>query len=106
MSSSGTCSRPLGTEVRFSHRIAFAFEQATDNAIADNISWLDFTHALTFANSCRHLCEERPELWPRALLQMALFVGRNRKYVSAEQDISRWRVNWALKSSRRPIRTS
>jgi hypothetical protein len=70
-----------------------SFEQATDGAIADNIDWLDFTHALTFANACRHLCEQRPELWPRALLQMALFVGRNRKYVRAGQDIARWRVN-------------
>jgi hypothetical protein len=69
------------------------FEQATDGAIADNIGWLDFTHALTFANACRHICEERPELWPKALLQLALFVGRNRKYVSTEQDPAPWRVN-------------
>lgn len=69
------------------------FEQATDGALADNIGWLDFTHALTFANACRHICAERPDLWPRALLQMALFVGRNRKYVSGEQDVAPWRVN-------------
>ncbi|HEY1963067.1 MAG TPA: Rieske 2Fe-2S domain-containing protein [Rhizomicrobium sp.] len=69
------------------------FEQATDGAIADNIGWLDFTHALTFANACRHICEERPELWAKALLQLALFVGRNRKYVSSEQDSARWQVN-------------
>src|ERR1051326_4656274 len=69
-----------------------AFERATDNAIADNIGWLDFTHALTFANACRHLCEESPDLWPRALLQLALFVGRNRKYVKAEEDVAPWRV--------------
>jgi nitrite reductase/ring-hydroxylating ferredoxin subunit len=69
------------------------FERATDGAIGDNIGWLDFTHALTFANACRHLGEERPELWPRALLQMALFVGRNRKYVQADEDASRWRVD-------------
>lgn len=72
-----------------------AFERATDGAIADNINWLDFTHALTFANACRHLCVERPDLWPRALLQMALFAGRNRKYVSAdmaEEHISGWAV--------------
>jgi hypothetical protein len=41
---------------------------------------IDFTHALTFANASRHICEERPDLWPRAALQLALFVGRNRKY--------------------------
>lgn len=70
-----------------------AFEQATDGALADNIGWLDFTHALTFANACRHVCEDRPDLWPRALLQMALFVGRNRKYVSGEQDVAGFGVN-------------
>ncbi len=67
-------------------------ERATDNAIADNVGWLDFTHALTFANACRHLCEERPELWPSALLQLALFVGRNKKYVRADEDTARWHV--------------
>ncbi|MBV9903929.1 MAG: Rieske 2Fe-2S domain-containing protein [Alphaproteobacteria bacterium] len=68
-------------------------DAATDNAIADNVSWLDFTHALTFANACRHICEAQPDLWPRALLQMALFVGRNKPYVTAEQDVARWGVN-------------
>jgi nitrite reductase/ring-hydroxylating ferredoxin subunit len=67
------------------------FDGATTNAIGDNIGWLDFTHALTFANSCRHLCEERPDLWPRAALQLALFVGRNRKYVSDSQS-REWHV--------------
>lgn len=69
-----------------------AFERASDNAIADNIGWLDFTHALTFANACRHICGERPDLWPRAALQLALFVGRNRKYVRADEDMARWPV--------------
>src|SRR5439155_23173014 len=69
-----------------------AFERATNNAIADNVGWLDFTHALTFANACRHICDERPDLWPRAALQLALFVGRNRKYVRVDQDVARWRV--------------
>jgi len=69
-----------------------AFDSATANGIADNIGWLDFTHALTFANACRHLCTERPDLWPRAALQLALFVGRNRKYVRHPQDTGMWRV--------------
>ena len=68
------------------------YDRATDNAIADNIGWLDFTHALTFANACRHLCDDRPDLWPRALLQLALFIGRNRKYVRGDEDASRWEV--------------
>ena len=70
-----------------------AFEQTADGVIADNIGWLDFTHALTFSNACRHICEQRPDLWPRALLQMALFVGRNRKYTNLDEDVMRWRVN-------------
>ncbi len=69
------------------------YDKATANPVADNISWLDFTHALTFANAVRHLCADRPKLWPQALLQMALFAGRNRGYVDAQQDMSRWRVN-------------
>lgn len=68
------------------------FDCATANGIADNIGWLDFTHALTFANACRHLCEERPDLWPRVALQMALFIGRNRKYVRSVQETGMWRV--------------
>ena len=69
-----------------------AFESASDNAIADNVSWLDFTHALTFTNACRHICDERSDLWPRAALQLALFIGRNRKYVGAEVDEGPWRI--------------
>ncbi|MBN9569085.1 MAG: Rieske 2Fe-2S domain-containing protein [Alphaproteobacteria bacterium] len=70
-----------------------AWEYASDGALADNVSWLDFTHALTFANAARHLCEETPDLWPDALLQMAMFISRNKKYVNAGQDVSHWRVN-------------
>jgi hypothetical protein len=61
--------------------------------IADNVSWLDFTHALTFANAARHLCTETPELWPAALLQLALFVGRNKPFVNAQQDVAEWAVD-------------
>jgi len=69
-----------------------AFMQATTNPIADNVGWLDFTHALTFANACRHICQDRPDLWPRAALQLALFLGRNRKYVRADDEQARWHV--------------
>ena len=69
------------------------FQDATGNAIADNVSWLDFTHALTFANASRHICSDRPELWKHAALQMALFIGRNRKYVSGANGESHWSVN-------------
>jgi nitrite reductase/ring-hydroxylating ferredoxin subunit len=69
-----------------------AFMAAADNAIADNIGWLDFTHALTFAGACRAVCEDDAGLWPATLLQLALFVGRNRKYVSPRNDAARWHV--------------
>ncbi|HEY6578083.1 MAG TPA: Rieske (2Fe-2S) protein, partial [Rhizomicrobium sp.] len=74
-------------------RFDVGFGEATENAIADNVGWLDFTHALTFANACRHICEERPDLWPQALLQLALFVGRNRKYVNGSEAVERWRID-------------
>jgi nitrite reductase/ring-hydroxylating ferredoxin subunit len=70
-----------------------AFGDATNNPIADNVGWLDFTHALTFANACRHLCEERPDLWPRAALQLALFLGRNQKYVDMAVNTAPWHVD-------------
>ena len=69
-----------------------AVDRAADNALKDNVGWLDFTHALTFANATRHLCAERSDLWPRALLQLALFVGRNRKYVADDADAQTWSV--------------
>lgn len=69
-----------------------SYDASTDKPIADNIGWLDFSHAITFANATRHLCEERPDLWPRALLQLALFVGRNAGYVTETNDAARWTV--------------
>jgi nitrite reductase/ring-hydroxylating ferredoxin subunit len=70
-----------------------SFERATDNAIADNVGWLSLTHALTFANACRYICDDRPDLWPKAALQMALFIGRHRKYVRPSDEIGLWRVD-------------
>jgi nitrite reductase/ring-hydroxylating ferredoxin subunit len=58
----------------------------TDAALADNIGWLDFTHAMTFADATRTAVEVRPELWPDALLQLACFIGRNSGYVDPELD--------------------
>ena len=70
-----------------------AYDRATDGAIADNVSWLDFTHALTFGNAARHLCQDTPALWPQALLQLALFVGRNAGFVAELNDAARWSVS-------------
>jgi nitrite reductase/ring-hydroxylating ferredoxin subunit len=67
-------------------------DEAFDNAIADNVSWLGFTHALTFASAARRFCQADPALWPAALAQLALFVGRNKPYVDAGLDPAPWRV--------------
>jgi nitrite reductase/ring-hydroxylating ferredoxin subunit len=69
-----------------------SFDRAVDNPIADNVSWLDFTHALTFANAVRRLCEENPVLWPSALLQMALFAARNIGYVATQEQQQAWHI--------------
>ncbi|MBM3572600.1 MAG: Rieske 2Fe-2S domain-containing protein [Alphaproteobacteria bacterium] len=57
------------------------YERRTDGPVADNIGWLDFTHAITFGNAARATCRAAPELWPPALLQLACFVGRNAGYI-------------------------
>src|SRR6185437_6200831 len=59
--------------LRFDERHALR----TDNSVADNVGWLDFTHALTFGHALREQCAHQPQLWPQGLLQLALFVGRN-----------------------------
>lgn len=64
----------------------------TEGAISNNVSWLDFTHGVTFSNAVRHLCGRTPDLWPQGLLQMACFVGRNTRYIDRDFDMERWRV--------------
>ena len=61
-------------------------------AIDDNVGWLDFSHGITFANAVREQCTKFPDLWPPALLQMALFSGRNTPYTTEEADFDDWRV--------------
>jgi len=64
----------------------------TDAAIADNIGWLDFTHALTFADAWSGVAALRPDLWPAALLQLACFVGRNAGYLDPDLETSAFAV--------------
>lgn len=64
-----------------------------DAPIGDNVSWLDFTHAITFSNAVRIACTRVPELWPEGLLQIGCFLGRNAGLVNPDQDISRWQVD-------------
>ena len=78
--------------LRFDERYALS----TDNSIADNVGWLDFSHALTFGHALRRQCERHPDLWPQGLLQLAMFVGRNSGYLDpdlvAETALSQWAV--------------
>ena len=63
-----------------------------DGPINENVGWLSFTHAITFANAMRALCSRVPELWPQGLLQMACFVGRNINHLDYEVNDEQWRV--------------
>ena len=60
--------------------------------VSGNVGWLDFSHGLTFANAVHKQCSQFPELWPRGLLQMACFVGRNSAYTIQSGDHDSWRV--------------
>jgi nitrite reductase/ring-hydroxylating ferredoxin subunit len=64
-----------------------------DGKLADNVGWLDFTHALTFAEATQVVVQRRPELWPSVLLQLACFIGRNAGYVDPDLDLRAYAVN-------------
>ncbi len=64
----------------------------TRQPIAQNVSWLDFTHPITFGNAVRTLCGRYPELWPHGLLQMACFLGRNTGFTDPDYDAAEWAV--------------
>ncbi len=86
------------TEAAALHLLRFdeSIARRTTNAAPDNINWLDFSHALTFAQALRQLLPSGSALWPQGLLQMALFVGRNTPWlddrVSAAQALTQWAV--------------
>ena len=69
-----------------------AAQAKNDRPVQDNVGWLDFTHPLTFGNAVRELCTRRPHLWPRGLLQMACFLGRNVAYVDRDLEVADWRA--------------
>jgi nitrite reductase/ring-hydroxylating ferredoxin subunit len=78
--------------LRFDVRV----EQRADNPVADNVGWLDFSHAVTFGHAVRQQCTRQPELWPHGLLQMALFVGRNSPYLAADDPAAPVLQRWAV----------
>jgi nitrite reductase/ring-hydroxylating ferredoxin subunit len=73
-------------------RYDMAYQTHIARPIRDNVGWLDFTHAITFANAVRRTCAKHPELWPSGLLQMACFSGRNAAYTDADLDDDQWLI--------------
>jgi hypothetical protein len=69
-----------------------AYGTAYDRSVSSNVSWLDFTHGVTFSNAARVLCTRYPHLWRPALLQMTCFLGRNYHYLDRNLDVESWRV--------------
>ncbi len=78
--------------LRFDERV----DARADNPVAENVGWLDFTHAITFGHAVRLQCTRWPALWPQGLLQLALFVSRNSgsldAAVAAPEALQRWAV--------------
>jgi nitrite reductase/ring-hydroxylating ferredoxin subunit len=68
------------------------FDSRHDGPVADNASWLDVTHGITFANAVRRQGTKFPDLWPAGLLQLACHAGRNLGFTDRTQDLSRWAV--------------
>lgn len=62
------------------------FITRADGKLADNVGWLDFTHALTFADAAQAAVRVAPGLWPNVLLQLACFIGRNCGYADPDFD--------------------
>lgn len=68
------------------------FFTRTDGKLAENVGWLDFTHALTFAEAGLISARSSAALWPAVLLQLACFIGRNSGYLDRDLDVGRWAV--------------
>lgn len=68
------------------------YQDAYDNPVVDNVGWLDFSHAITFANAVRMQCQKFPEYWGPGLLQLACFNGRNTPYLDLQLGASPWTV--------------
>jgi nitrite reductase/ring-hydroxylating ferredoxin subunit len=65
---------------------------AFDRPVQHNVSWLGFTHGVTFSNAVRVVCSKYPSLWRPGLLQMACFLGRNYHYLDPSLDTKPWQV--------------
>jgi len=63
-------------------RFDTARQDIVDQPIAQNVGWLAFTHAITFAESLYFHAERDPSLWRSGLLQQACFIGRNSRFLT------------------------
>lgn len=67
-------------------------QNRVDGPVSDNVGWLDYTHAITFADAVWTSCHRYPDTWPAALLQLACFVGRNASFTQRKLNGAEWRV--------------
>ena len=88
---------PLLAQAAAHQLLLFDVRVATraDNAVADNVGWLDFSHALTFAQALHALLPADSTRWPAALLQLGLFVGRNTPYLDPALDLGDELARWS-----------
>jgi nitrite reductase/ring-hydroxylating ferredoxin subunit len=68
-----------------------ALQHGVQQPIAKNVGWLDFTHAITFAEALFEEASTTPEVWRSGHLQMACFVGRNVSFLG-ENQLQKWMV--------------
>lgn len=83
----------LGLNAESLLRYDLRYQEAVRNPVSKNVGWLDFTHALTFSNAVRAMCERYPDLWKKGLLQMMSFYGRSNSYLDDNVQLSDWRVD-------------
>ncbi|MEX0922155.1 MAG: Rieske (2Fe-2S) protein [Rhodovibrionaceae bacterium] len=74
-------------------RFDLSRQDRSEGPVSQNIGWLDFTHAITFANAGRQLAEETPRLWPQVLLQIGCFLGRNSGFLGNAEGSADWAVD-------------
>ncbi|TNE60640.1 MAG: Rieske (2Fe-2S) protein [Alphaproteobacteria bacterium] len=63
-------------------RFDLGLQERVEQSIAQNVGWLDFTHALTFAEAVHVHASRNSGYWQSGLLQMACFVGRNAGFLA------------------------
>ena len=69
-----------------------SYQESFDRPVNDSVGWLSFTHALTFSQAVAAQCGKFTQQWPRGLLQMACFVGRNQRFLDSQIELAAWQV--------------